>query len=41
LRRSASAAPNVNWDATANCESSGNWHINTGNGFYGGLPEST
>lgn len=27
----------VNWDAVARCESSGNWHINTGNGFYGGL----
>lgn len=31
----ASAAPN--WDALAQCESSGNWAINTGNGFYGGL----
>ena len=27
----------VNWDAIAQCESGGNWHINTGNGFYGGL----
>ncbi|HEY9473728.1 MAG TPA: transglycosylase family protein [Mycobacteriales bacterium] len=26
-----------NWDAVAQCESTGNWHINTGNGFYGGL----
>lgn len=26
-----------NWDAVAQCESGGNWHINTGNGFYGGL----
>ena len=25
------------WDKVANCESSGNWHINTGNGYYGGL----
>jgi resuscitation-promoting factor RpfA len=25
------------WDRVARCESSGNWHINTGNGFYGGL----
>lgn len=25
------------WDALAQCESGGNWHINTGNGFYGGL----
>ena len=27
----------LNWDALAQCESGGNWHINTGNGFYGGL----
>jgi uncharacterized protein YabE (DUF348 family) len=26
-----------NWDAVANCEAGGNWSINTGNGFYGGL----
>lgn len=26
-----------NWDAVAQCESSGNWSINSGNGFYGGL----
>lgn len=26
-----------NWDAVAQCESGGNWQINTGNGFYGGL----
>ncbi|MDG3011437.1 LysM peptidoglycan-binding domain-containing protein [Rhodococcus sp. D2-41] len=26
-----------NWDGVANCESSGNWSTNTGNGFYGGL----
>jgi LysM repeat protein len=25
------------WDNVAQCESSGNWSINTGNGFYGGL----
>lgn len=25
------------WDALAACESGGNWAINTGNGFYGGL----
>jgi hypothetical protein len=25
------------WDAVAACESSGNWRINTGNGFTGGL----
>jgi hypothetical protein len=27
----------LNWDAVAACESGGNWHINTGNGVYGGL----
>ena len=27
----------LNWDSVASCESGGNWHINTGNGFYGGL----
>ncbi|MBI1759623.1 MAG: transglycosylase family protein [Actinobacteria bacterium] len=27
----------LNWDALAQCESGGNWSINTGNGFYGGL----
>jgi hypothetical protein len=27
----------VDWDAIAQCESSGNWHANTGNGYYGGL----
>jgi hypothetical protein len=27
----------LNWDAVASCESGGNWSINTGNGFYGGL----
>jgi hypothetical protein len=27
----------VNWDAIAQCESGGNWGINTGNGFSGGL----
>jgi uncharacterized protein YabE (DUF348 family) len=25
------------WDKVAACESGGNWHINTGNGYYGGL----
>jgi len=25
------------WDAVAACESGGNWAINTGNGYYGGL----
>ncbi|BBX69364.1 transglycosylase family protein [Mycolicibacterium psychrotolerans] len=30
-------ADSVNWDAIAQCESGGNWSINTGNGAYGGL----
>ncbi|GAA2821934.1 hypothetical protein GCM10010505_53860 [Kitasatospora aburaviensis] len=34
---SASAASVATWDKVAQCESSGNWSINTGNGFYGGL----
>lgn len=25
------------WDSLAQCESGGNWSINTGNGYYGGL----
>ena len=25
------------WDQLAQCESGGNWSINTGNGYYGGL----
>ena len=25
------------WDAVARCESGGNWSINTGNGYFGGL----
>ncbi|GAA0704184.1 hypothetical protein GCM10010193_69080 [Kitasatospora atroaurantiaca] len=33
----ASAAPVSTWDKVAQCESSGDWSINTGNGFYGGL----
>jgi len=33
----ASAATPSTWDAVAQCESSGNWAANTGNGFYGGL----
>ncbi|GAA1232429.1 resuscitation-promoting factor protein RpfA [Kitasatospora nipponensis] len=33
----ASAASTATWDAVAQCESTGNWSINTGNGFYGGL----
>ncbi|MBV2156068.1 transglycosylase family protein [Kitasatospora sp. SUK 42] len=33
----ANAASVSTWDAVAQCESGGNWAINTGNGFYGGL----
>ncbi len=33
----ASAAGAHNWDGVAACESGGNWAINTGNGFRGGL----
>lgn len=33
----ANADNGVNWDAVAACESGGNWAINTGNGYYGGL----
>ena len=33
----AAQASSVNWDAVAQCESTGNWAINSGNGFYGGL----
>ncbi|MFI2367722.1 transglycosylase family protein [Streptomyces sp. NPDC018833] len=33
----ARSGPRVDWDAIARCESSGDWHANTGNGHYGGL----
>ncbi|MGN7191899.1 transglycosylase family protein [Curtobacterium sp. MCBA15_004] len=33
----ANAASGSTWDALAQCESGGNWAINTGNGYYGGL----
>jgi nucleoid-associated protein YgaU len=33
----ADAATYQQWDNVARCESGGNWHINTGNGYYGGL----
>lgn len=40
-KRVASNAPAVAsgsvWDDLARCESGGNWAINTGNGYYGGL----
>ncbi|MFC6154188.1 resuscitation-promoting factor [Nocardioides yefusunii] len=31
------ASGNTVWDQLAKCESGGNWSINTGNGYYGGL----
>ena len=37
LAGNAEAAPSSVWDKVAQCESGGNWAINTGNGFYGGL----
>ncbi|KGN34367.1 hypothetical protein N802_13585 [Knoellia sinensis KCTC 19936] len=36
LSQPAQAAGTV-WDRVAQCESGGNWSINTGNGYYGGL----
>ncbi|MEO6018877.1 MAG: transglycosylase family protein [Knoellia sp.] len=36
LATSAGATETV-WDRVATCESGGNWSINTGNGYYGGL----
>ena len=33
----AEAAATTVWDRVAQCESGGNWKINTGNGFYGGV----
>lgn len=33
----AFAAPDSDWDRLAQCEAGGNWGINTGNGYYGGL----
>jgi resuscitation-promoting factor RpfA len=37
LAGSASAASSTTWDRLAQCESGGNWSINTGNGYYGGV----
>ncbi len=33
----ATAATDAEWDTVARCESGGNWAINTGNGYQGGL----
>ena len=40
LSAPAQAAGSV-WDVVAACESGGNWAINTGNGYYGGLQFSS
>jgi len=37
LAGQAGAATDGEWDRVAGCESGGNWAINTGNGYYGGL----
>jgi cell wall-associated NlpC family hydrolase/LysM repeat protein len=37
LTGNAQAADVSTWDKVAKCESTNNWNINTGNGFYGGL----
>ncbi|GAA1869031.1 hypothetical protein GCM10009836_56970 [Pseudonocardia ailaonensis] len=37
LAPAANAAADSTWDRVAQCESGGNWAINTGNGFSGGL----
>ncbi|ODT99804.1 MAG: transglycosylase [Pseudonocardia sp. SCN 72-86] len=37
LAPAANAATDATWDRVAACESGGNWSINTGNGYYGGL----
>ncbi|WP_167346500.1 transglycosylase family protein, partial [Kitasatospora phosalacinea] len=38
---SAQAASVATWDKVAQCESGGNWSINTGNTYYGGLQFSS
>ena len=37
LQRVAASGGDGVWDDLARCESGGNWAINTGNGYYGGL----
>jgi hypothetical protein len=41
LAATAAAATDSEWDTVASCESSGNWAINTGNGYQGGLQFSS
>lgn len=37
VQASSEAATTRTWDRLAHCESGGRWHINTGNGYFGGL----
>ena len=37
LAAASSSQASTVWDRVASCESGGNWSINTGNGYYGGL----
>ena len=37
LAGTAQAATEAAWNRVAECESSGDWGIDTGNGYYGGL----
>lgn len=41
LAAPAQAAPDSDWDRLAYCEATGNWQINTGNGYTGGLQFSS
>ncbi|MGO9924917.1 MAG: transglycosylase family protein [Mycobacterium sp.] len=41
LAGQAAAATDGEWDQVARCESGGNWGINTGNGYYGGVQFSS
>jgi resuscitation-promoting factor RpfA len=41
LAGQAGAATDGEWDQVARCESGGNWAINTGNGYHGGLQFSS
>ncbi len=41
LAAPSDAASISTWNRLARCESGGRWHINTGNGYYGGLQISS
>jgi len=41
LAAPSDAASLSTWNRLARCESGGRWHINTGNGYYGGLQISS